>query len=309
MCDLYSEEIKKIIKETGFDWRKNIKIVDNLVDSIKMNLSKYGKRKRTEDLGIYTCEKKEIDKFYASQYECNNSGILLIPTQNNEFGQLSNSELFNHSELQKVTVDRNIENKQEVCIFDETLSKNLFEEEIVRNSTPTPTIIGCDKISNLANKTQNSPTIKTSSSITFLSKNIGIKKRKLILPPIIYGRRLRSENNNKLIKNNIITSQPKRKMKLKGDNCVKEYFVYRDEDYGIIDNTDRLLLQGENVHRQDDDRQTTSEVQDWAIGLVKRYLGETVKLIRQESSKINSKPERIRALRQRFGFPTKVREL
>ncbi|EAK88369.1 hypothetical protein [Cryptosporidium parvum Iowa II] len=106
-----------------------------------MNLSKYGKRKRTEDLGIYTCEKKEIDKFYASQYECNNSGILLIPTQNNEFGQLSNSELFNHSELQKVTVDRNIENKQEVCIFDETLSKNLFEEEIVRNSTPTPTIM------------------------------------------------------------------------------------------------------------------------------------------------------------------------
>ncbi|POM82153.1 hypothetical protein CmeUKMEL1_00970 [Cryptosporidium meleagridis] len=278
MCDLYSKEIKNIIKETGFDWRKNIKIVDNLIDSIKMNLSKYGKRKRTEYSGIYSCEKKEIDKFYDSQYECNNSGILLITTQINELEQPSDSELFNHSEHQKVTVDRNIENRQEVCIFDETLSKNLFEEEIVHNSTPTPTII------NLANKTQKSPTIKTSSSITFLSKNIGIKKRKLILPPIIYGRRLRNENNNKSIKNNLITSQPKRKMKLKGDNCVKEYFVYRDEDYGIIDNTDRLLLQGENVHRQDDDRQTTSEVQDWAIGLVKRYLGETVKLVRQEVS-------------------------
>lgn len=60
--------------------------------------------------------------------------------------------------------------------------------------------------------------------------------------------------------------------------------IYNGIILGIIDNTDRLLLQGENVHRQDDDRQTTSEVQDWAIGLVKRYLGETVKLIRQEVS-------------------------
>ncbi|KAH8584746.1 uncharacterized protein ELE39_000697 [Cryptosporidium sp. chipmunk genotype I] len=107
-----------------------------------MNLSKYGKRKRAEELGIDTREKKEINKYYDSQYECNNSGILLIPTQINEFGQLSGSELFNHSESHhNVTTNRNInENKQEVCIFNETLSKNLFEEEIYHESTPVPTI-------------------------------------------------------------------------------------------------------------------------------------------------------------------------
>ncbi|OII74694.1 uncharacterized protein cubi_00247 [Cryptosporidium ubiquitum] len=252
-----------------------------------MNLSKCGKRKRTEELGLETWEKKETLNKDDSQYECNNSGILLIPTQIDEFKQLKNSsELFIHSEgLHDFTVNRGItENKHEICIFDETLSKNLLEEEILHNSTPIPTIVGCDNICNFVNKTQKSPTIRTSSSITFLSKNIGIKKRKLIVPPIIYGRRSRSDNKNKSIKHDKITSKPKRMMKLKGNNYVKEYFVYRDEDYGIIDNADQLLLEGENVHRQDDDRQTTSEVQDWAIGLVKRYLGETVKLIRQEVS-------------------------
>ncbi|KAJ1610922.1 hypothetical protein OJ253_1013 [Cryptosporidium canis] len=262
-----------------------------------------------EETEIITSEKNGIfDEYCDLQYECNNSGIILVPSQINELELKNSSDLVEHSDSQHehCVVGSVIENN-EVCIFDEALSNNLFEEGILCNSTPIPTIIESGTKNNASN-VKKSPTIKTSSSITFLSKNVGIKKRKLIVPPIIYGKRLRSEHNKLKIQDSI-QSKPKRRLKLKGNDYVKEYSVYRDEDYGIIDNTDQLLLNGENVHRQDDDRQTTSEVQDWAIGLVKRYLGETVRLMRQESLKVSTESDRIRNLRQRFGFPAKVRDL
>ncbi|KAJ1605857.1 hypothetical protein OIY81_1340 [Cryptosporidium canis] len=279
-----------------------------------------------EETEIITSEKNGIfDEYCDLQYECKNSGIILVPSQINELELKNSSDLVEHSDSQHehCVVGSVVENN-EVCIFDEALSNNLFEEGILCNSTPIPTIIESGTKNNASN-VKKSPTIKTSSSITFLSKTVGIKKRKLIVPPIIYGKRLRSEHNKLKIQDSI-PSKPKRRLKLKGNDYVKEYSVYRDEDYGktniklitrsinhtslgIIDNTDQLLLNGENVHRQDDDRQTTSEVQDWAIGLVKRYLGETVRLMRQESLKVSTRSDRIRNLRQRFGFPAKVRDL
>lgn len=61
------------------------------------------------------------------------------------------------------------------------------------------------------------------------------------MPPIIYGKRLRSENNKSKTQDSI-PSKPKRKLKLKGDNYVKEYCVYRDEDYGKIDSLLNLVV-------------------------------------------------------------------
>lgn len=110
-----------------------------------MNLSKYRRRKAEESELKAAQEKKEVLSEYCDlQYECNNSGILLIPTQINDFEQLNRSpDVICHVESpHNITVNsKTAENKHEVCIFDEVLSSNLFEEGILHNSTPTPTIV------------------------------------------------------------------------------------------------------------------------------------------------------------------------
>ena len=80
-------------------------------------------------------------------------------------------------------------------------------------------------------RSQKSPTVRTSSSITFLSRTIAVKKRRLIVPPIS-GRKIRKKNQDQGLENKIRTINPKRKLKLKGENYTREYRVYRDEDYG-----------------------------------------------------------------------------
>ncbi|KAF7456157.1 hypothetical protein HWI79_3317 [Cryptosporidium felis] len=289
MCDLYFKEIYNKIKETGFSWEKDIKMVDNLVSSIKMELRHYEKRKKKCEKNSFYNSESQNSNFYNeennSYYKCTNSGVLLLPTQIDEFKQEGSPQISDKFEkekriLEKGEVNKNVKN--EFCIFDEILTRNSLDCGILRNSTPITSIVGSSYFGCDVNKTQKSPSNKTSSSITFLSKNIGIKKRKLIVPPIVHGRRLKNENKGNVLNQNKLPLKPKRKLKLKGNDKIEEYCVFRDEDYGIIDNTDQVLLNSENVHRQDDDRQTTSEVQEWAIGLVKKYLGETAKLIRHE---------------------------
>ena len=58
------------------------------------------------------------------------------------------------------------------------------------------------------------------------------------------------------------------------ENCIR-YLKIINEQIGIIDNTDDIIIESDHIHRQDDDRQTTSEVQEWAIELIRRYLRET----------------------------------
>lgn len=107
-----------------------------------MNLSKYRKWRAEESELKADKEKKAISSEYCDlQYECKNSGILLIPTQINDFEQLNNSpDIIGHLESpHNPTENCNVtESKHEVCIFDDLLSNNLFEEGILHNSTPTP---------------------------------------------------------------------------------------------------------------------------------------------------------------------------
>ncbi|KAK6587627.1 hypothetical protein RS030_81372 [Cryptosporidium xiaoi] len=299
MNNLCIKQLKKKINKTGFNWEKSVKNIEDLLDSVKMNIKSNIKRKKVLN------NEKLVNENEREPPEDNidrglDSGILILPSQTINFN-VEEFEFFNNDTngLNNFYYTSNSCKCSELSIFEGGKINDTSEEVCCENSAYLPSLIMKNTI-----KTQKSSTIRTSSSITFLSKTIAVKKRRLI--PQINGSTRKKVQNKNL--NSVVNKiKPKRKLKLRGDNYSKEYYVYRDEDYGIVDDTDDII-EGDYVHKQDDDRQTTSEVQEWAIGLIRRYLGETEILFgKEENIQTFGKSERIRSLRQRFGFSTKVR--
>ncbi|KAH8740418.1 hypothetical protein FG386_002930 [Cryptosporidium ryanae] len=289
-------ELKEKINKAGFNWEKSVKDVEGLLESIKMNIKSNIRRKK--ELKTKKLNNKNNRKLLENNMdEGYKSGILIAPSQIINFDIDEEFEFLNNvtNDLNNVCYAINSCKYEELGIFDEKKINNP-SDAYYRNSIHIPSLI-----------TKKSPSVRTSSSVTFLSKAIAFKKRRLIVPQI-NARVTRKKIQNKYIENQVNTIKPKRKLKLRGDNYSKEYYVYRDEDYGIVDDTDDVIIETDYVHKQDDDRQTTSEVQEWAIGLIRRYIGETEVLFRKEDIiQTLEKSERIRSLRQRFGFSTKVK--
>ena len=77
--------------------------------------------------------------------------------------------------------------------------------------------------------------VNTSSSATYLSKSLALKKRRLIVPPVARARRCK---NNTLSKDESLGPfdlvSPKRKLKLRDGDIFREYPVFRDEDLGKV---------------------------------------------------------------------------
>ncbi|KAL7069478.1 hypothetical protein ACR3K2_00760 [Cryptosporidium serpentis] len=293
---LTSVDIQQKVDETGFDWRTGVEVVETLVGAIKHNINKIRVLKDDSERK-FTLENSAKD---------NDSGIVIIPNSEKTIQNSDSKVILEYTEdIKEVYKD------SDIIIF-EDIHKTLNEGDYINEvpvQTPLPSPILCDKIGNIICLSQKSVSINTSSSATYLSKSLALKKRKLIVPPVVRARRCKNSISNKYESPGLFDLvSPKRKLKLRDGDISREYPVFRDEDLGVSDNTDEIFAVAENIHKQDDDRQTTSEIQEWAIGLVRRYLGETTKLVKEEiSSKSSSKLQRVRALRQRFGFSTKTK--